>query len=116
MIFEKALNKILRRTELNVALAGAMLGSVTAISKLFPVMEHFSLLRVTLDNGAWRQWECVSTERLLNPWRDFLRWYHGRPQSSAYVMRLRDGADMIRREDIRAYSIRHGEREQKVSE
>lgn len=110
MDFKKTLSKLLKRTESNVALAGAMVGSVAAVSRLFPPIEHYSTLQVTYYGGSWQTWTATSKEPLSGYWRDFLKWYHGRPQSESYVMRNREGCDMFRRCDVRSYVIRYGER------
>lgn len=39
-------------------------------------------------------------------WRDFLKWYFGRPQSSVFVMAHTGGCQMFQRSDIRRYEIR----------
>lgn len=113
MDFNELLNKVIRRTERNVAVAGAMVGSVNAMAKLFPVMEHYSTLAVVFYGGRWQSWGCVAAEPPRDPWRDFLKWYHGRPQSECYVMEHREGCNMFRRADIQVYSIQRGERVKK---
>lgn len=110
MSFRSLLNKVLRRAELNVAVAGAMVGSVSAMSKLFPVMEGYSELGVRFYNGGVSYWTCAPVAREECPWRDFLKWYHGRPQSESYVMRYKDGCAMFNRKDVRSYSIHWAER------
>ena len=109
------IKRFVRRAELNVAVAGAMVGSVAAMSKLFPTVEHYSTLKVVFYNGSWNSWDCTADGPLRDPWRDFLRWYHGRPQSAYYVMRHHEGSNMFRRCDLLAYDIRHGEREKRPS-
>lgn len=104
------LKKMLRRTERDVLIAGAALGSVSAMSKLFPVMEGCSTLRVIFNDGGWVSWDCVPVNASARPWNDFLKWYHGRPQSEAYVMRYKDGSRMFKRCDVRWYSINYAER------
>jgi hypothetical protein len=111
--FRSLLNRVLRRTELNVAMAGAMVGSVAAMQKLFPVTEHYGRLTLHLYNGESMWWEYTSPVPAIGPWKRFLRWYHGRPESDCFVMRHREGSDMVRRVDIRSYEIRQGEREKK---
>lgn len=113
MDFNELLNKVIRRTERNVAVAGAMVGSVAAMSKLFPTMEHYSTLKVTFYGGHWLSWDCVASEPLTGPWNDFLKWYHGRPQSASYVVHHREGSNMFRRADLQWYSIQRGERVKK---
>lgn len=101
-----------------MAIAGAVLGSVTAMSKLVPappVMEGYSTLWVTFYGKEWQSWICSPVERQACPWRDFLKWYHGRQQSESYVMRYKDGQTMFNRRDIRTYAIKWAEREQQPS-
>lgn len=107
------LNKMIRRTSRDVALAGAMVGSVAAMQKLFPVMEGYSTLRVDFYGDAWTSWVCAPCKPHSGVWRDFQKWYHGRKQSDAYVMRMKDGEQMMKRSDIRFYRISYGEREVK---
>jgi hypothetical protein len=108
----KLLDKILRRTERDVALAGVMLGSVAAMSKLFPEMEKYRTLKVHFYGGDWKSWDCWREDGTdpTDAFQDFRRWYHGRPQSSCYVMRHNNGENMVKRCDIRAYDIVKGER------
>lgn len=109
----ETLKKVLRRTERDVAFAGVMLGSVAAMSKLFPVMEKWCELTVHFYGGHDMSWIAVPWEHDFAAWRDFQKWYHGRPQSDCYVMWFKSGHQMFRRVDIRAYSIRWGERVKK---
>lgn len=113
MDFSKMLNKIMRRTERDVALVGVMLGSVAAMSKLFPVIEHYSTLHVYFYNGGWMGWENAPCTRAECHWRHFLKWYHGKPQSDTYVMSHDQGSTMFRRADVCTYEIRYGERVKK---
>lgn len=108
------LKKMLRRTERDVLIAGAVLGSVSAMSKLYPVMEGCSTLKVTFYGGGWVSWDCIPAKPEMQPWNDFLKWYHGRPQSEAYVQRYRTGSQMFRRCDVRGYSINYVERVKKT--
>lgn len=110
MTFQGLLDKVLKRTSRDIAFAGAMVGSVSAMSKLFPVMEGYSTLYVTYRDGRWHSWVVSPVKREDCYWRDFLKWYHGRPQSGCYVMRLSDGCEMFLRADIRSYSIKWAER------
>lgn len=107
------LRRLIKRTERDVALAGAMVGSVTAMAKLFPTIEHYSTLKVSFYGGLWSSWDAWRDDGTppTDAWQDFLRWYHGRPQSETYVFRHKWGMNMIRRCDIRCYDISHGERE-----
>lgn len=111
MDFRKLLDKVLRRTELNLAVAGAMVGSVQAMAKLFPETEQYSNLRVRLYKGGSWDLDCIGANGApVDPWKAFLRWYHGRPQSDCFVMRYADGSSMIRRQDIESYTITNGTR------
>lgn len=112
MDFQATLNKILRRTGRDVALAGAMCGSVSAMSKLFPTMEGYSTLTVLFYKGNGMEWTKAPVAAHSGAWNDFVRWYHGRPQSKSYVMPHKQGSQMFRRCDIRAYAIFYGERKQ----
>lgn len=106
-----AIRRIGKRTERDLAFAGAMVGSVQAMSKLFPVMEGYSTLWVTFYTNDWQSWVCAPVAREACPWRDFLKWYHGRPQSASYVMRHTNGQTMFNRKDVRGYEIKWAERE-----
>lgn len=105
------LDKLLRRTKRDVALAGAMCGSVSAMSKLFPKIEKYSTLAVYFYGGSSLDWTWAPVVPGPSAFQDFLRWYHGRPQSECYVMVSRQGSTMFRRCDIRGYAITNGERE-----
>jgi hypothetical protein len=111
------LQKILRRTKRDVAFAGAMVGSVSAMSKLFPEIEKYGRLTVYFYGGGNVWWEWTPCKKHSNPWRNFTKWYHGRPQSESYVMTASDGASfMFRRSDIRSYQTEYGEREKRNAE
>lgn len=109
------LGRILRRSRRDVALAGAMVGVVSSMQKLFPVIERYSKLTVTFYDGRYLWWEYAPCERPSGVWNDFLKWFHGRPQSETYVMRYKDGSNMFRRCDIRTYTIVYAEREKQSS-
>lgn len=111
MNIQSMLSKLTRRLERDVAVAGAMVGSVAAMQKLFPRMEGYCRLTVSFYQGGSHWWEYSPCARPVAPWRDFQKWYHGRPQSVAYVMASRDGSTMFQRKDIATYSIIYGERE-----
>jgi hypothetical protein len=113
--FLDSLKGVMRRTERNVALAGAMVGSVKAMESLFPAMEHYDRLTVKFYSGGSIWWEAFADEPVRGPWNHFLKWYHGR-QSECFVMRHKKGSDMIRRVDIRSYSILTGIREKGTNE
>ena len=110
----KLLEKVLRRTKRDVALASAMVGSVSAMQKLFPEIEKYTRLTIQMDNGSLFGWERRGVQG-AGVWRDFLGWYHGRPQSAHYVMKSMDQGHwkwtMFRRFDIRNYAVQDGERE-----
>lgn len=105
------LEKILRRTKRDVALAGAMVGSIKALEVLLPQTESFGRLTVHFYGGGVRWWEWTPCPKGGTPWREFLRWYHGRPQSDSYVQPHTEGSTMIRRRDIMSYETYYGERE-----
>jgi hypothetical protein len=42
---------------------------------------------------------------LLKPWRKFLSWYYGRPQSENYMMHYNMGCFNIRRIDLISFSL-----------
>lgn len=113
MDFSRMLNKVMRRTELNVAVAGAMIGSVSSMAKLFPVMEKWTKLNVYFNDGNGLAWLNAPWNPNVPAWRDFIKWYHGRPQSECYVMYTDDGLRMFLRKDIRGYQIENGERVKK---
>ena len=108
----ETLKRFLRRTERDVALAGVMVGSVSAMAKLFPVVERYRTLRVHFYPGGYTSWEAWRDDggEPVEAFRDFLRWYHGRPQSDCFVMRGKGFEQMFRRCDIRSYEIASAER------
>jgi hypothetical protein len=91
----------------------AVASAIAAIAPKGPQKEKYNRLTITLKNGHswWAEVAGADVQESLTVWRDFLRWYHGRTASPAYIQRLGNGATMIRRCDIRAYDIRWGERE-----
>ena len=63
-------------------------------------------LRVWLADGeviSWSVTNWTSTER-ITPWREFYRWWFGRV-SESYIMQWDCGETMIRRADIKRFSV-----------
>lgn len=64
-------------------------------------------LTITMIDGSKQSWTAepyAGTSR-VEAWKDFYRWYFGRPASSTYIQRYKDGETMIRREDIRLFNV-----------
>lgn len=119
MNFATMFNKVIGRVERDVAVAGAMVGSVSAMSKLFPALERLRTLRLDFyGSPGYQMWDCWRDDGAdpTDAFQDFLRWYHGRPQSECYVMRHKQGCNMVKRCDIRSYSITKGERKKERSD
>jgi len=89
-----------------------MVGAIETAAKLVPQTEHYSSLQITFTNGAWRTWDVVSDDgsEPVQPWRSFLRWFHGRPQFGWYAMHSQQGYYCFKRADIRSYEITRGQR------
>ena len=103
------MDRLLGKVARDVAVASTV---VKTIEKFSPPPEkyHSSLTlsygeKYQANGNVW--WSVDSREPINGVWNDFLKWYHGRPQSRAYVIRHREGLSMIRRCDIRRYEIRY---------
>ena len=72
--------------------------------KTLRAVQHTELTVLVAEN---KQLGWVSDEAQPGHWSDFLKWYHGRPQSTCYVMEHSQGHTMVRREDIISYDIRN---------
>ena len=105
------LERLTKRTSRDLAVAGALVGSVAAMGKLFPAMERYTTLRVEFYSDRWQEWSVAPCDDASAPWRAFVKWYHGRPQSDSFVMHHRTGCTAFNRKDIRGYFINYGERE-----
>lgn len=66
-----------------------------------------SRLTVRFRDNFIITWTCstVNGVKVFMPWRDFYKWYFGRPQSQNFVVRFTKGQTMIRRNDIRSFTI-----------
>ena len=49
-------------------------------------------------------WDKPDRKGILLPWTDFYKWFFGR-ESYSYVLRWKDGETMIRREDIKRFTV-----------
>lgn len=74
-------------------------------SKESPKPNPRSTLVVRLRDGSTLAWDFMPLKPGAAPWRDFLRWLHGRPQSEGFVMRTADGETYFKRVDIARYTI-----------
>ena len=67
-----------------------------------------SVLRVHLRDGRTLSWEAnlgLDQEPSAH-WREFIVWFHGRPQSLSYAIFHRDGQAGLLRSEIKGYDIR----------
>lgn len=105
-VLGKLLNRVLRRTGKDVALATAAIKAVGTVAKFIPPPPApRSTLTLYLDDGVEIGWTAVPCERGDGSWNSFLKWYHGRQKSRTYVVNATDATTMIRRKDIRRYTI-----------
>jgi hypothetical protein len=63
---------------------------------------------IELSNRQKLEWwiETPEGDEPSCPWRDFYKWYFGRPQSKSYVQHLRNGNRMITRDSIYSFETR----------
>lgn len=66
-----------------------------------------STLVIEMRDRTVLSWDVTPWQLGQCPWKDFLSWYHGRQQSSHYVMRHRDGEQGFQRHDIARYAIKN---------
>lgn len=105
------LRRILRRTDRDVAIAGAVVGAVAKIAAAVPVTETYSELRLTFrDDKGWQSWTVAPCARQDGVWNEFIKWFHGREQSDYFVMHTITGQNRVPRAEIRHYDITYGER------
>lgn len=112
------LDRVLKLTGRDLAMAHtsiAVASAIAAIAPKPPQKEKFNRLTITFNDGAvyWAEGNGDDTPQSVSYWRNFLRWFHGKPDSPHYVQVVEGGARMIRRVDIRTYDIAFGERERK---
>ena len=65
-----------------------------------------STFAVTMSDGSTHSWTVEPYTRTgkLDAWKDFYRWYYGRT-GATFIQRYKDGEMMIRRKDIRRFSV-----------
>lgn len=79
----------------------------SALSAGFGGKPKTNKLKIWFENGGETSWwvtPWTGTER-IEPWKDFYRWWFGR-DSESYVMRWEKGETMIRRKDIKRFSVK----------
>lgn len=97
--FRKMLDKIIGRTDKHVAAATRLIKAIT-----FVRVQH---LYVYFKRGKPYSWTARGMADGENGWRDFQKWFHGRPQSSSFVIRHSEGLHCILRSEITGYEIRN---------
>jgi hypothetical protein len=71
-------------------------------------LHHRTVLRVHLRDGSTLAWQSdlkLDQEPSAH-WREFIVWFHGRPQSLSYTIFHRDGQAGLLRSEIKGYDIR----------
>ena len=66
-----------------------------------------SRLTIKFKDNSVLSWTCSTTDNFAqsNSWRNFYKWYFGRPQSKYFVMHHAKGQTMFKREDIRLFAV-----------
>jgi hypothetical protein len=70
-----------------------------------PEVKPYTQLRLHYPNGRTVDWSVQPWDGKEDPWRNFLRWFHGRPQSQTFVMLHKNGQTGIIRSNIQMYDI-----------
>jgi hypothetical protein len=71
------------------------------------VRQRESALYIFFTVGSTVSYACKVPERgsLALPWRDFVKWYHCRPQSPTFTIPYNKGSYTVRRDLIHSFRI-----------